>query len=139
MKTEKEIRTELKNLFEDNEELFNDTIEELDSYNGYLGDEIWYDMGDLDELLSNNRATDFLLNSFNRGIATEYSPFNPNCSYFKLNAYGNLVSSDIKDYSNYLNDKFIDNLLDNHQYLALDADVEALLDELENAEQEEEE
>lgn len=81
MRTEKEIRQELKDLFENDNTLFNETIEKLDSYNDY----------------------------------------------------GNLVSSDDKDYSNYLDDYFIDDLLENRSYLSLDTDVEALLDELENA------
>lgn len=53
-------------------------------------------------------------------------------------AYGNLVSSDYKDYSDYLDDYFIDSLLENRSYLNIDTDIAALLDELENAEQGEE-
>lgn len=44
MRTEKEIRQELKDLFEEDNALFNETIEELDSYNGYLGDDRYYFM-----------------------------------------------------------------------------------------------
>ena len=51
----------------------------------------------------------------------EYSQFNPNREYY------------------YYDDYFIDDLLENRSYLSLDTDVEALLDELENAEQGEEE
>ena len=54
--------------------------------------------------------------------------------YYYYDGYGNLVSSDDKDYSNYLDDYFIDSLLENHSDLSLDADIETLLDELENAE-----
>lgn len=43
-----------------------------------------------------------------------------------------------KDYSDFLDDYFIDSLLENRSYLNLDVDIEALLDELENAEQGEE-
>ena len=148
MRTEKEIRQELKDLFEDNTELFNDTIEELDSYNGYLGDDRYYFMDEIDELLSNYNVTDILLSAFcgyNQDEYTtdnysekHYGSFNPNCDYFKFNGYGNLVSAWNKDYSDYLDDYFIDDLLENRSYLNLDADVEALLDDLENAEQGEE-
>lgn len=149
MRTEKEIRQELKDLFDDNEELFNEAIEELDSYNGYLGDDRYYYMEEIDELLYGRGVLDILLSAFcgyNEDDYTtdgygekHYCQFNPNCDYFKFNGYGNLVSAWNKDYSGYLDDYFIDELLENHQYLNLDADVEALLDELENAEQEEEE
>lgn len=149
MKTEKEIRQELKDLFEEDTELFNDTIEELDSYNGYLGDDRYYFMDEIDELLSNYNITDILLSAFfgyNQDEYTtdaygekHYGSFNPNCDYFKFNGYGNLISAWDKDYSNYLDDYFIDSLLENRSYLNIDADVKALLDELENAEQGEEE
>lgn len=69
----------------------------------------------------------------------EYSQFNPNREYYYYNGYGNLVSSDDKDYSDYLDDYFIDNLLENRSHLYIDADIEALLDELAQCELEGEE
>lgn len=39
----------IKAYFEENEEIFNACIEELDSYNGYLGDDRYYPMDELDE------------------------------------------------------------------------------------------
>lgn len=148
--TAKEIRQELKDLFEDNEELFNETIEELDSYNGYLGDNRYYFMEDLTDYIDTSDLWSSLIYRMfygrdddcyitNSQGEKEYSQFNPNRLYFYYNGYGNLILSDYKDYSNYLDDEFIDNLLENYQYLNLDADVKNLLDELENAEQEDEE
>ena len=148
MRTEKEIRQELKDLFEEDIELFNETIEELDSYNDYLGDDRYYFMEEIDELLSDYNVTDILYRAFygyNQDEYTtddysgkHYGSFNPNCDYFKFNGYGNLVSAWDKDYSDFLDDYFIDDLLENRSYLNINADVEALLDELENAEQGEE-
>lgn len=148
MRTEKEIRQELKDLFEEDNSLFNKTIEELDSYNGYLGDDRYYFMEEIDELLSNYNTTDILLSAFCGYNQDEYTTdsygekhyysFNPNCDYFRFNAYGNLVSAWDKDYSDYLDDYFIDSLLENRSYLNIDIDIEVLLDELENAEQGEE-
>lgn len=148
MRTEEEIREELKDLFEEDNTLFNETIEELDSYNGYLGDDRYYFMEEIDELLSDYNVTDILYRVFcgynQDAYITDdygekhYGSFNPNCDYFKFNGYGNLVSARDKDYSDYLNDYFIDSLLENRSYLNIDADIEALLDELENAEQGEE-
>lgn len=149
MRTGKEIRQELKDLFEEDNTLFNETIEELDSYNGYLGDDRYYFMEEIDELLSNYNVTDILYRVFygyNQDDYTtdgygmkHYCSFNPNCDYFRFNGYGNLISAWNKDYSDFLDDYFIDSLLENRSYLNLDADIEALLDELENAEQGEEE
>lgn len=64
MRTEEEIREELKDLFEDNTELFNEAIEELDSYNGYLGDDRYYYMEEIDELFSSYNITDILYRVF---------------------------------------------------------------------------
>ena len=148
MRTECEIRQELKDLFEDNEELFNATIEELDSYNGYLGDDRYYYMEEIDEILNGYDIINILYDVFCGYSEAEYTiddygkkhycEFNPNCDYFKFNAYGKLISAWNKDYSDYLDDYFIDNLLENRSHLSLDADVDELLDELENAEQGEE-
>lgn len=154
MRTEKEIRQELEDLFEEDNTLFNETIEELDSYNGYLGDDRYYFMENLTDYIDTSdlwnsliyrmfygRDDDYYIT--NSQGEKEYSQFNPNRDYYYYDAYGNLVSSDYKDYSYFLDDYFIDNLLENRSYLNLDADIEALLDELaqceiENAEQGEE-
>lgn len=150
MRTEKEIRQELKDLFEEDNALFNETIEELDSYNGYLGDDRYYFMEEINGLPNyyGYNVTDILyrvLCGYNQDEYTtdgygekHYGSFNPNCDYFKFNGYGNLVSAWDKDYSDYLDDYFIDSLLENRSHLNIDADIEALLDELENAEQGEE-
>ena len=131
MRIEEEIREELKDLFEDNTELFNEAIEELDSYNDYLGDDRYYYMEEIDELFSSYNQDDYTIDDYGE---KHYCSFNPNCDYFKVNAYGHLVSAWYKDYSDYLDDYFIDSLLENHSDLSLDADIETLLDELENAE-----
>ena len=154
MRTEEEIKQELKDLFEEDNALFNETIEELDSYNGYLGDDRYYFMENLTDYIDTSDLWSSLIFRMfygrdddcyitNSQGKKEYSQFNPNRDYYYYNGYGNLVSSDDKDYSDYLSDYFIDNLLENRSYLNLDADVEALLDELaqceiENAEQGEE-
>lgn len=145
MRTKYEIREELKDLFEDNNTLFNETIEELDSYNGYLDNDRYYYMEDLMNYIDtsdlwNNLIYRMFYGRDNDSYITdssgnkEYQQFNPNRDYFYYDVYGNLVSSDYKDYSNYFDDDFIDDLLENHSYLSLDADIEALLNELENAE-----
>jgi hypothetical protein len=154
MRTEKEIRQELKDLFEEDNTLFNETIEELDSYNGYLGDDRYYFMENLTDCIDTSDLWNSLIYRMfygrdddcyitNSQGEKEYSQFNPNRDYYYYDAYGNLVSSDDKDYSAYLDDYFIDELLNNYDFLNIDADIEILLDELaqcelENAEQGEE-
>lgn len=128
----------LMELFENNEELFNQTIEELDSYNGYLGDDRYYEMYMLSEFYNGTDPIK-LLNRAYFGYDSEcwhtdssgnkiYGSFNPNREYFSYNGYGNLISSDYKDYSVHLDNYFIDAIIDNKDYLYLDDEITAVLE-----------
>lgn len=128
----------LMELFQNNEELFNQTIEELDSYNGYLGDNRYYDMDMLSEFYSGTDPIELLNRAYfghdNETWHTDssgnkiYGAFNPNREYFSYNGYGNLVSSNYKDYSAYLDDYFIDAVIDNQDHLYLDDEITAVLE-----------
>lgn len=128
--------------FQENDDVFVETIEELDSYNGYLNDDRYYCMEELDELFQGREVSWILARAFfgydeesctiNASGEKEYGPFNPCRDYFSFNGYGNLVSADYKDYSCYLDDWFIDQLLRYRNHLYLNDDVNELLDELEN-------
>lgn len=116
------IINKIKEYFTENEEIFNSAFEELNVYNGYAQDDIWYDMDMLDEFLSGNDATDILLLAYN-GYDTsytvdasgqkQYGEFNPNADYFRFNGYGNLVSSWYKDYTDYIDRHTVLEMLDN--------------------------
>lgn len=135
MENKKELLMEL---FQNDEELFNSTIEELDGYNGYLGDDRHYNMDELPELLSGLNAID-LLNRAYFGRDDEnwhtdahgekiYDSFNPNREFFYFNGYGNLVSANYKDYSAFLDDYFIDELMENYDHLYLDDEIMDILE-----------
>lgn len=139
--------------FEENEDTFNECIEELDAYNGYLCDDRYYSMEELNDLYSGGgNAIELLQRAFygrdDDNWHTDahgekiYGSFNPNREYFYFNGYGNLVSSDYKDYSLKLDEYFINALLENRSYIdSIDADEElaALFDELENESEEDNE
>ena len=138
--------------FEDNEDVFNDCIEELDSYNGYLGDDRYYSMDELSELYRGADPIE-LLNSayFGHDEETwhtdihgekERGPFNPNREYFTFNGYGNLVSANYKDYSAFLDEYAVESMAENRRYIyGIDGDpyLRELFDALENDEEEGEE
>lgn len=126
-KTTEQITKEIIAYFEENEDVFNDCIEELDSYNGYLGDDRYYSMDELDELYSGTEPTEILRRAFyghdaetfttdERGERT-YGEFNPNRDYFTFNGYGNLVSADHKDYSAHIDHWAVESMLENRQYI----------------------
>lgn len=134
--------------FNDNEELFNAAIEELDSYNGYLGDDRYYSMDELNEFYNGTDPIEILQRAFygydedtwhtdNCGNKI-YGAFNPNREYFSYNGYGNLISSDYKDYSDKLDIYVIEAMSENRYYIDTIEDndeLTALFDKLEEDEQ----
>ena len=136
--------------FKNNEETFNACIEELDSYNGYLGDDRYYLMEDLDEFCCNAKPTEILYRVFygydedcyttDSDGNKHYEEFNPNREFFRYNGYGNLVSTDYKDYSAQLDRYAVEDMKDNRDYIdsiEADAELSTLFDELKEAESEE--
>ena len=149
-RTPEEITADIIEYFENNEDIFNDCLEELDSYNGYLGDDRYYLMDELDELYNGIEPSEILSRAFfgydeetyttDRDGNKTYGAFNPNREYFRYNGYGNLVSADYKDYSGMLEPFAIEVMRENRDYIdSIDNDEEltALFDELEAATEEE--
>lgn len=141
MRTNEEIREAIKAYFEANEEEFITVIEELDGYNGYLGDDRYYNMDELDEMLYGLTPSEVLARTFYGGdddtkdANGNRGEFNPNREYFYYNGYGNLVSTDYKDYSCHLDNYFVDELIDNACYLyEIPAAVVELIEEIEENE-----
>ena len=130
--------------FENNEEIFNACIEELDSYNGYLNDDRYYLMEELNEFYHGTDPLELLERAYyGRDDDTWhtdahgdkiYGAFNPNREYFYYNGYGNLVSSDYKDYSAHLDKYAIESMSENRQYIDTienNDELSALFDESE--------
>ena len=156
---QKEEETEMKEIiinqiikfFENNEEIFNSCAEELDGCNGFLGDDRYYCMEELDEFYRDVNPMDLLYRAFYghdddtwttdaRGEKI-YGEFNPNRMYFCYNGYGNLISSDYKDYSGRLDRYAVEEMSENRCYIdSIDEDEElsALFDALEEDEETEE-
>ena len=130
--------------FKENEDVFNDCMEELDSYNGYLGDDRYYNMEELNDLYSGQEPQEILFRAFygfdadswhtDRSGNKIYEAFNPNREYFYFNGYGNLVSSDYKDYSDKLDEYVIEEMSKNRgdiDSIENDNTLTELFDELE--------
>ena len=148
--TKADVIKEITEYFEDNEEVWNDCIEELDSYNGWLGDDRYYDIDYLDECFYGRDVYWILCRAYyghdadtwteNSRGEKEYGAFNPNRNYFYFNGYGNLVSTDYKDYSDFLDDYAIESMAENRRDIYTIADTEELselFDKLEAIESEE--
>lgn len=143
-RTAEEITADIIDFFKANEDIFTDAIEELDSYNGYLGDDRYYAMDELDEFYTGTAPSEILFRAYygydeetyttdSSGNKT-YGEFNPNREYFRYNGYGNLVSADYKDYSGQLDNYAVESMSENRSYIdSIEGDDElaALFDELE--------
>ena len=151
-RTAEKITDEIIAYFQDHEDIYNEAAEELDAYNGYLGDDRYYSMDELDDLYNGTEPTEILYRAFygrDEDVWTtdasgnrEYGPFNPNREYFKYNGYGNLVSSNYKDYSMLLDRYIIESMLENRDYIDAivnNSELSELFDELESAKSESEE
>lgn len=147
-----EIVKEIIKYFEDNDKLFTACIEDLDSYNGYLGDDRFYYMDEIDEIYSDplealRRAyyghDGEVYETDERG-EKHYAPFCPNREYFTFNGYGNFVSYDEKDYSDHLDEYAVDAMQENRREIYGINDDETLrglfdqLDEIDASDDEQE-
>ena len=143
-RTKEAVIADIIQYFKENEDVFHDCMEELDSYNGYLGDDRYYSMAELNDLYSGQEPQEILFRAFygfdadswhisNSGEKI-YGAFNPNRDYFYFNGYGNLVSSDYKDYSSNLDAYAIEEMSENRNYIDSienDDTLAGLFDELE--------
>lgn len=134
---------DIKRYFEEDQDSFIDAIEELDSNEGYLGHYRFIPMDELDDILYRRLPKDILLNAFNgRDLDSynkevdEYGKFNPNRDYFRFDAYENLESSDYKDYSIFLDEEFIERLIEKRDDLYSILCLDDLQEMLEKASQE---
>ena len=138
--------------FEENEDIFNECIIQLDDYNGYLGDNRYNDMDLLNEIYSDIDPLEILSRAFfghdednwhTDGSGNKiYSEFNPNRDYYKYNGYGNLISTDYPDYSEYIDKYAIEEMSDNRHWVDAIEDndeLNELFDELENEDDESDE
>jgi len=123
--------------YKENKEDFANDIEELDDWTGCLYDDKIYPMDDLNELFSNEKPDEIIRRAF-YGYDETYTkdeqrePFNPNRDYFYFNGCGNLVSINQRDYTDYLDIAFIQDIIDNRYNLSLSSGAEDIIDDYED-------
>lgn len=117
MDKREKVKEKLLKYFKENEEVFNMFIEELDSLDGCLNDDRFFEMEELPDFVDRNSRdgiTQLLMRvHFGKDLDSEDRPFNPMRKYFRFNCYGNLESTDEVDYSEYLDDEFIEEVIKN--------------------------
>ena len=140
MSKRKEKIMEIVQYLKENEDIAVDCLTELDDYNGYLGDDRYFPMEELEEMVYGMDPIDILNRAFfgcDADSWNDVASFNPNRDYFSFNAYGNLVSTNHIDYSHMIDGYLIDELSDHRVWVnTIDNDPELcqLFDELESIE-----
>lgn len=134
--------------FEENDDVFTTMIESLNSWNGWLNDDEIYPMEMIDEIYS--KPSEAMARAYYGYDAENYTTdadgtkhygeFNPNRDYFYFNGYGNLVSCDHIDYSDYLTVETIREMQNEYIHIMQDApgELDDLFDELEKEDNPEE-
>lgn len=118
-------REKLLHYLKENEEVFNNMIESLDDYNGYLNksDARFWEMDFIDEYLCNMKLTDFL-------DKIRYNHFDADDAYF-IYDWNGITSYNEKDYSVFLDNYFINEVLDNIENIdGYNSEVALLIDQI---------
>jgi hypothetical protein len=124
----------LLNYYCEHDDDFNHDIEELDDWKGCLGDGRIEPMYMLDEFYKNKDSTEILRNAFFEydnaySKSEQRETFNPNRKYFYFNGYGNLVSTDEREYNDYLYVDYIQDIIDNEHHLFLSDGAQEIIDD----------
>jgi len=118
----------------DHEEEFFDVLEQMDSYNEYLGSERVYPMEELNDFFYDSTPVEILTRAY-FGYDGEYQykrEFNPRARYFMINGIGNLVSRETNDhYWDFLDDDFVETLYFLRHDLYLSGEVKNMILEFE--------
>ena len=137
-----EFETALTELLESDSDVLTELVETFVSYNGLFADEEVIPMDMLDEYFVGVKPSEFLPRVFyghdaDTSCEGHHTEFNPNREYFYFNGYGNLVSTDYKDYSHLITDcvRNIEDL----DYSDLPTDIRDLFDEYDADDEEDEE
>ncbi len=136
------LQQKLLSYYKENTEDFNHDIEELDEFNGYLCDNRCYPMEELDDLYDGFDSLTLLRLAFygyddDGSTLEKKAQFNPNRDYFYINGLGNFVSTDQQDYSDYLDENFVEEIIENVQNLTLSYGTQDFIDDYEEENDEE--
>lgn len=135
------LKQQLLAYYKENTEDFNNDIEELDSWNGYLGSKRYYRMEEFSDYYQDTDPLEILRRAFfgyddDDSTLEKKEPFNPNRDYFYLNDLRDLVSTDQQDYSDYLDERFVEEIIKNgSDHLTLSPGAQEIIEDYEDQEE----
>lgn len=136
-RTRAEIIAEIIEYFENDTDAFTEVIEDCDDWDGYLEDDRWYSADDLEEILDGRPIVEILnmsrfgsdLDDWHYDSHNEkvFASFNPNRDWFRFDGYGNLESSNYKDYNDKIDHYAIEEIEENRGHLTSLDDYDELV------------
>lgn len=126
-----DVLNDIKTVFDNDNDLFNDCLEELDDHNSYLYDDRWIGMEEFNDCMCGQSPLDIIL-------SIDLENFNPRDWYFRYDGYGHAVSSNHKDYSDWLSMSTIEDFAEHRNKIhsiSSDSELNELYDELEECDE----
>lgn len=130
-----EMKAELLQWLDENEDVLSDILEQMDDWDGYLGEDRCWPMSMLDDVFYGASVFDIL-----HGI--DFSEFDEDDEYYYDSIWGiRSVDNRYDVYKDYITQGLIDNIIDRRGRLRLDDEFEEMLDDYEEclAEEDDEE
>lgn len=104
--------------YEDHPQDFAHDLEELDDWNGRLGDDRLIPMNQLEYYLAGKSPLEIFQTALRGENEEDSRPFNMDDDYFYLDGYGNYISTNCRDYNEtYLDESTVREILDNVNHL----------------------
>lgn len=124
----KMIKDVMVDILKRDDDLFVEACEELDSWNGFLGDDRCYNMNDIDDLLYGKKPSEII------DMITK--DFDSSCEWFYFSIYGLESCDDIVSHYRdaYYESDVLESLIDNYNHISemTDSDFEIVLEMLAN-------
>lgn len=102
--TKTELRKAITEILAEDLNLLADIVEELDDLVNFLEQDRWWSMSEFENVLGDIGIRDLAERCYwgkDLDACDNRTTFNPYRKYFRINAYGNLESSDVRDYSDW--------------------------------------
>ena len=127
----KMIKDVMVDILKRDDDLFVEACTELDSWNGFLGDDRCYNMSDIDDLLCGKKPSEII------DMITK--DFDSSCEWFYFSIYGLESCDDIVSHYRdaYYESDVLESLIDNYNHISemTDSDFEIVLEMLANGDE----
>lgn len=126
---------EVKKYFWENPDEWTDAVKDLNAFNGCLGSGERFSMADFNKLMVGKSPLDIARMIADGDDEDGSDGFNPDREYFYFDGFGNLISCEEKDYSDYLDNDLVAEYIDCRGDLLFNRNVEEIIRKYEDEEE----